>query len=369
MKRTFKALLATGGLALAGTAGFAHATALTDAVNNPNCTQGSPTQNCITYDNFNVFSLPILNLQAGADSVPSPGDPAYVSSTFGKIKTETIIGINNGQSTSTGNPPGSVDGAENTPSQNNAKNTTFTTLTAPDPGGAGEFVGDLATSWDAKTQELLTLSGGTPLTAFFAFNETGSGTGLLTTDLLIWVEATLCDYNPDGTIGANGCQNFFLQNGTTNTTPPDVSNLPAADGSDANGSGAGNCASDSTLCGYGPWVYVHAGVCVSSSGQFLGFPDSSGNCASGSVANQNNLGQNAAAFMVNSPGLDTALQSGMFNTLNVIWEMGYINGGGETAWIQSLGQPNLAPEPNTLAILGLSLLAMVGVSRARAKRH
>jgi hypothetical protein len=215
------------------------------------------------------------------------------------------------------------------------------------------------------------LTQGTPITAFFAFNETGSGTGLLTTDLLIWVEASLCDYNPDGTLGANGCANFFLSGiNDPNQLPPDVNNLPAADGSDANGTLPGNCSTDpANLCGFGPWVYVHAGVCVSPTGQFLGFPDVNGNCSSGSVANQNNLGQNAAAFMVNSPALDTAILTGKYNTLNVIWEMGYINGGGETAWIQSLAQPNFpAPEPGTLAVAALGLLIMVGALRHRHTR-
>lgn len=304
--------------------------------------------NCLTFGDFNVYSLPLLNAQAGFGTVPGPGDPFFVSSTYGQIKNFTIIGINNGNSTSTGNPPGSIDGSFNTPSPNNTSNVTFTTLTAADPGGLGEFTGDVQ-SWDAQVPALLGISGGTPLTAYFAFNETGRGTGLLTTDLLIWASATLTD-----TSGTNSPLTFYLT-GDPVTTPPSVAagDLPAPDGSDANGSGNAG-----TPSGFGPWVYVHAGICVDGSGNFTGFPDATGTCTTGTVANQNNLGQNAAAFAIQSPGLDTGLDSGMYDVLSVTWEMAYINGGGETAFILPAGAETTIPEPATLANLGLALVAL-----------
>lgn len=302
--------------------------------------------NCLVFGDFNVYSLPLLNAQAGYGTVPGPGDPFFVSSTYGQIQNYTIIGINNGQSTSTGNPPGSIDGSFNTPSQNNDTNVTFSTLSAADPGGLGEFTGDQQ-SWDAQVPALLGLTGGTPLTAYFAFNETGSGTGLLTTDLLIWASATLTD-----TTGTNGPVTYYLGGAGA---PPSLAagDLPAPDGTDANGSG-----NTGTPSGFGPWIYVHAGICVDASDNFTGFPDTSGNCPAGStVANQNNLGQNAAAFAVQSPALDDSLTSGMYDVLSVTWEMAYINGGGETAWIQPTAGTTI-PEPATLANLGLALFAL-----------
>ena len=197
-KRLFFALLGAAAITLVSGRAF--------AITLPVC--NAPI-NCLVFGDFNVYSLPLLNAQAGYGTVPGPGDPYFVRSTYGQIQNYTIIGINNGQSTNTGNPPGSVDGSYDTPSQNNDTNVTFSTLSAADPGGLNEFTGDVQ-SWDAQVPALLSLSGGTPLTAYFAFNETGSGTGLLTTDLLIWASATLTDYNPDGTIGPNGSVTYYL---------------------------------------------------------------------------------------------------------------------------------------------------------------
>ncbi|MCB1894820.1 MAG: PEP-CTERM sorting domain-containing protein [Rhodocyclaceae bacterium] len=322
-----------------------------------------PTNNCLTYNDFNVYSLPLLQLRENGSSVPGPGDTFYAPSTFGQIQDFTIIGINNGQSTNTGNPQGGTDGSYNTPSANQTP--TFSTRTTDDPfSGQGnpnnfqsEFFGDAEGSWDATTSAMLSLTNNTPVVFFFAFNETGNGTGLLDTDLLIWGKVTLIDADdPNNTL------TFFL-GGDTGTngmfddtyTPLDDA-LPAANGT--------NDDFFDPNYDFGPWVYVHAGICADGNGNFLGFPDTNGQCAAGSVRNQNNLGQNAAAFMVHNPDLDAALLSGTWEAMQVTWEMAYLNGGGETAWIMPVDFNQELPEPS---ILGLIALGLIGAGAARRR--
>jgi hypothetical protein len=101
------------------------------AITLPGCI---PNVTCLQFGNFNVFSLPVLNLQATGHAAPGRGDPFFVSSTYGQIQTDTIIGINNGKCTNTGTLrrrsttrtaiPGRYT---NTPSPNNATNGLLTT--------------------------------------------------------------------------------------------------------------------------------------------------------------------------------------------------------------------------------------------------
>jgi hypothetical protein len=111
---------------------------------------------------------------------------------------------------------------------------------------------------------------------------------------------------------------------------------------------------------------VHAGICADAAGNFLGFPDTSGNCASGTVRNQNNLGQNAAAFAIDSPLLDSLLLNPAYDVIHVTWLMAYINGGGETAFIMPTA--SVVPEPGTILLLGIGLLIVAGLSTGRSRR-
>lgn len=340
---------------LAASTSTAHA----DLVALPDCTVGVT---CLQFGDFNVFSLPLLELQStgGTSSVPSPGSDYYFASGYGQIQQYTIIGINNGQD-GDGNIDGSVDGAYNTPSPNTTTSGTFSTITTADPTGGNdnisfvaEFTGDTPDSWDMRVSDITS-----PLVAFFAFNETGSGSGLSDTSLLIWAKVTLS--NDAGTLS----EDFYLRTGAFDYTPSLLTS--------GCGTGTEDCLPDplsdpNDLAALAPWVYVHAGICTVGT-NFVGFPDENGSCAyinpDATVQNQNNLGQNAASFMINSPALDAAILSGLYDYLNITWQMSYINGGGETAWIQPFDQPTTVPEPSTVFLLGAALIGLGTLRRMR----
>lgn len=318
-----------------------------------NC-DGSPAANCLKANDFNVFSLALLDLQ-------NPNGGYNISASPGQIAPYTIIGQNNGQE-GAGNVTGFVDGTYNTPSPNNTTNGTFSTVTT-NPGGvadpkvsggngpgAGEFTGDLEDSWDARVETIKQLTNNTPMVFFFSFNETGSGTGLLTTDLLIWGKVTLVS---DTT---NATETFYLGGQPAAGTTPLNSALPDPTGANTDFTSSGY--------DYGDWIYVHAGICVDNSNQFVGFPDSTGTCTIGQSSYvQTNLGNDTAAFMVNSPELDAALLSGTYDTMQVTWEMAYINGGGESAWIAPVTTERQTPEPGLLALASLGLGALAWSTR------
>jgi len=347
-----KRMLAVFGVLLGLMLGFT--TPAAKAATLPTCNPVGPTANCLVFGDFNVYSLPLLDLQGGGDGVPGPGDPFYFSSTYGQIQNYTIVGINNGNCTNTGNPTGAADCSYNTPSQSSTN--IFSTKTAEaggvaDPGGAGEFAGDTDDTWDITTTALTSLIGGAgnPLTAFFAFNESNqAGTGLEGASLLTWVKVTLTDLD-----GGNAPVSFYLCAGPAcQGTEPTTASLPAANADQA---------------GSLPWAYVHSGICTIGT-NFVGFPDANGDCPAGAtLRNQNNLGQNAAAFMVNSPALDAALATGNYDVMQVLWKMAHISGGGETAWIQPSDAPTVIAEPSTLASFALALVALGFVMRRRPR--
>jgi len=300
---------------------------------------------CLQFGDFKVFSLALLNLQAGGTATSGP---YAVKDSPGSILNNVVIGQGNGQS----GAGSGIDGAYNVPSANTTS--TFTTATTALGGGTNAFTGDTPGSWNATIGNL-GLNGG-PLVVYFGYNETG-GSGLLNSDLLVWAQVSLYNYTSPSSFTVDPTQ-YTL--GYT-TAAPSLTTLPDPVGATA-----------TSVAAYG-WVYIHSTICLDSSKQFVGFPDANGSCAYlGGTATgiQNNLGNNAAAFAIDSPGLDTALNSGLWNVMKVSWEMAYLNGGAETAFIETTTTipPVNVPEPMTIALLGIGLLGL-GISRRRTRSN
>ena len=300
-------------------------------------------QNCLQFSDFQVYSLTLLN----GGSAPNGNDPWYVSSTPGTIKDFIVIGVNaNGQAST--NVSG-VDNAYNTPSANNGGASTFSTLSSDPANGPGTGDGN---SWQASLSVLKDQFAGSKFVGFFAFNETG-GTGgardLLNggPDLLAWAKLTLVDLQ-----NTASNKSYYLQpTGSTLNNNPLASALPPSTASDGQ---------------TGPWAYVHGSICMSGT-TFTGFPNANGVCAIGSPKAQTNTGQNNASFAIYNEDLDNEIHKANTNydLLQIDWELAYINGGGETAWIQPFGRyEEQVPEPGSLALIGIAL-AGLGFARKR----
>jgi hypothetical protein len=52
--------------------------------------------------------------------------------------------------------------------------------------------------------------------------------------------------------------------------------------------------------------------------------------------------------------------------MSITWQMAYIDGGGETAWIQAMDSTRV-PAPGSMVLVALSLLGMGFSSRRRSK--
>lgn len=295
-------------------------------------------QNCIQFDDFQVYSLSLLN----GGAVPGPNSPWFVNSTPGDIKDYIVVGVNGGGQAST-NVAGISD-AYNTPSAN----------------GESTFSG---TGWTAQMSVLQQQFAGSQFVGFFAFNETGGTGGAQTLlsggpDLLTWAKLTLVDADNS----ANN-KSYYLQAPNTAyvNDPLGTTTLPGPYSVGYNF----NTGTNDT----GPWAYVHGSICMNGS-VFTGFPDPEGNCLyGGSPKAQTDTGQNNAAFAMYNADLDKEIHTAntIYDYLTVDWQLAYINGGGETAWVQPVGTYVHVPEPSVLALFGIAL-AGLGVGLRRNKQ-
>ena len=302
---------------------------------------------CLTFGDFNVYSLAYLNTVAGFGK-PVSGDPYYVASGPGQISGGVVIGTGSSGSPVNQNFPG-MDDAFATPNSANGE-VTFSTTTAGDPGTLGVpglfGTADQTTSWDANISDMRSFlaTGGGGFTPFFNLNETGTD-GLTGIDLQIWVHMWVDN-------AAGDKQDFYLWgnplefggNGTNTTSAigPSTNSPNDLDPQWATVNG--------TICIDGSTV-LHFGSCVGTD------PSTARNV-------DQNLGANSAAFAIYNAELDNIIKtSNLYTGLHIDWRMIHENNGFEQAFLLTdtvppPPPPPPAPEPFTLALLGLGLLGM-----------
>jgi hypothetical protein len=313
----------------------------------------SATNNCLTFSDFTVYSLALLNFQAGAGDI-SPGDPFQVASNGSSIANSIVIGSSDANAKNNQDIPsiaGKVDNAFDTPTGAGSALTNFQMTVAAEP--APTFIGDISGVWNIQVAALQSYLNGGQLQFFFNLNQTASGNSYLGSgeDALAALYVTLSK--------TGGGSVSFALNGNNC------------------GSGVGSCvpgvqsfaqtaANNILPSANDQWAYIHGKICVNNAGAVLGFGSCNSLGISGNTVNQN-LGANTAAFAIVSDGLNSALNSGAYDILSVDLRMAALDNGFEQLFIQAGPAKATVPEPTTLSIFG-GMLALLAFGTMRRRR-
>jgi len=320
--------------------------------------------NCLVFDDFTVYSLALLNFQAGYGPVTA-GDPYDVSTNGIALQNALVVATGVGGSGAINTDQisgGHVDNAFDTPNSQGSGLQNFV-MNSTNAGTQGAAIpGNTTATWDVTVADLNTYLNGGKLTFFFNLNQTNSNvTTYLNNpeDALGWLEVTLTN----STTGA--AVHFWLDGNACNG----VIGLPGSTNCDPTQAYAQNNANNTILPVdplHDEWAYIHGQICVSDQGAVLGF----GSCQSlgiqGNTVDQN-LGANDAAFALYSDPLNTLLHSGLYDVMSVDLRMAALDNGYEQLLIYSSNAiPQQVPEPLTLTIFGAGL---AGVALWRRRRR
>lgn len=253
-----------------------------------------PSTGYIQFGDVLTYSLPSLAI--AYDTIngggTGPGNPYYVDSTPGAIKDLIVVYTGASGQPVTTNQAG-MDDAFAAP---NGTIPYFATAAGNDPGGAGQFSGDLGFSWDSTLSALKTFQGGQPLVFFFNNNDTNEDQ-----NLGIWARTWVTN-----AAGATVGQVFCLSNagnsyGFPSLGDPRLNGNPgsyACSASEAAGNPGVNA-----LTGKTDYVLSGGEVWLDS----MGNPVAPG--TSGAKPVNHNLGANQAAYAAVLPELDALLAS------------------------------------------------------------
>lgn len=321
--------------------------------------------------------------------------PWFVQSSPGQID-QLVVGATgaSGQPVTTNFP--NMDNAYSTPSGVSGATffrtggLTYNGVTYPntDPGGAGQFLGDKANSWDARLDAFQGyLGAGKAPVFFFNNNQTNSG-GAADQTLAIWAKVWITDAN-DNVVGVFD----FTNNMGKYRSAPEGGGVVFGDPTAYTSSGLtgvnANPRADSTGTDYvlaGGQNCLTAGTPLTGGGNLVSCSDPT---ADRTI--NNNLGANQAAYAVVFPELSALMASlaqvgNLQNySLHADFRMGCdptltfsgdslfagatagctgkdLNSGYEQIFVGAYTLPNRTPEPATLALLGL---AVAGLGFAR----
>ena len=318
-------------------AGMAHATVL----NLPDANSLSATD----YNNFTVYSLDLLRQCQPVDARCQPSGPYPVASSPGAIKDQAVV-LNsaNGQTNLSDDP--FPDGAPVNEIFLSPTGNQSSTYDMSDAGGA--FTGDQVDRWDISLSLLQSYLGTHDLVFLFDNNQEGAGANQFVN---IWGQARIV--NAAGVTQNGWC--FEISTGA--------------------GCGTDSPADDSTF------VPVISDFCVdkvTGASYKLGLAHNDGDCPieaghpEGGYQVNNNISTSTAEFAavnlaLNAAALDPA-NGDLFLSINIKYTNN--NAGAEQLWICSecdvTGTRINVPEPGTLVLFGISLLALAFFRRRDA---
>jgi hypothetical protein len=344
-----------------------------------NCPTGvdlTGNTNYVQFGDAISYSLPILGMPVQS-SPGQIGGCIIVTSGPGGVLTNTGGGV-------------LMDNAYNNEQGGTQPYFQTGTANSPDPGGANQFTGDTASTWDINVQTLLTfLDGGSPI-FYFNHNQVNSGGGgnvvpSIDQDLFVWAQLILYDDSHNPVLVCNlqsvpgGTDDLVYNFGIPGGTPGNCTNTVVGDGTVATQD----------------FVRASGQVCIDNATQdVVSCFNPDGSARTGVTAFNENLGANEVANAILVPTLNTYLATHPnFNgTMSIDLRMGCLeanasdtyltdpqaylqnpdgncplgsvtNNGYEQVFLTSTAAPVLVPEPQTLALFAVGLIALGWTAR------